>query len=156
MKRLAACKFRHTGTHINSPGSAEITRRLQNFALLSVIQRNRLDIVKRELPQIHLPVLGIPKLHSVINNSGVIGAHRPDIDSLYTADPAVILDLHSGKIAQGVGHTLAVEPAQLLAVKALRGYDFCLTTACGHLHILQSVGQRDRIGRFQRLCHHWR
>jgi hypothetical protein len=52
----------------------------------------------------------------------MIGAHGADIDGLYAADTAIILDLYAGEIAEGIGHGVAVEPLKLVAGEHLHRY----------------------------------
>ena len=53
----------------------------------------------------------------------MVRAHAPDIDRLQSTDPAVVLDLDSGKVAQGVGHVVRRELVELLARELLHGDD---------------------------------
>ena len=50
----------------------------------------------------------------------MVGAHRAHIDGLDTADAAVVFDLDAGEISHGVGHGVAFEGFEALAVEHLR------------------------------------
>lgn len=90
---------RRTGTHIYGTGGTEIFSRLEDAAFLSVIQRYFLHIVKGELPEIYLTVLGVSKLNTVIYHSRMVCSHRADVDGLYATDTSIILYLNTGKIS---------------------------------------------------------
>ena len=53
----------------------------------------------------------------------MIGAHRADVDCFEAAHTTVVLELHAGKVAHGIGHRVAVEALELLASEFLGGDD---------------------------------
>ena len=115
VRLLARLELGPTGREVDGTGRTELAGRLEYLALLSVIKRNLLDILERELAQVHLAVLGVAQLNAVVVDPHVVGAHAADIDGFQTAHAAVILDLQTREIAYGIGHREAVERLQLLA-----------------------------------------
>ena len=119
---LAGGKVGALGLDIDSAGRPEVACRLEDLALLAVVERDRLDVVERELAQVDLPVLGIAQLNAVVEHPHVIGAHRANVDGLHTAHAAVVLELHAGKVAQGIGHAVAAQPLKAAAIECLGRY----------------------------------
>ena len=64
----------------------------------------------------------------------MVGAHRADVDRLQTAHTAVILELHTGKIANGIGYRETVESLQIGIFENLRR---------NHLAVLRNDGAAD-------------
>ena len=52
------------------------------------------------------------------------GPHRAHIDGLYTAYPAVVLQLHTGKVTQRVGYGVRVQAFQFGTFQRMTGNDF--------------------------------
>ena len=129
-------KMGRTCTHVDASGRTEITCRLKDIALLTVMERDSFHIVKRELPEVNLPVLSIAELNTVVAYSGMVGAHGADVDSFQAAYPAIILDLYSGEITQRISHTQAVETPQFLTAEPLHRYNLLFRIACDHHHLL--------------------
>ena len=148
---LVALKLWHGGAHIYCTGVAEVACRLQYLAFLSVVQRQRLHIIQRELPEIYLPVLGIAQGYAIVHYAGMIGAHRADVDGLYAANASVILDLYAREIAQGVCHAIAGQTAQLLAGKCLHRNNLggFPRAARGHYQLVQRL---DAVAPCHRAC----
>ena len=150
-------EFRCAGLQIHRPGIAEIACRLENLAFLTVVERNRLHIVERELAEVNLSVLSVAEGHSVVDHSGMICAHRSDVDRLDAAYATVVFYLHSGEISQRVGHAVAVEAFEFAAGEALGGDDFLLGApgrnhhfrkgdAVGHHSVARAVGVYRAFG----------
>ena len=57
---------------IHSAGIAEVRCRLEYCAFLSVIHADFLNVIHRELPEIHLSVLCVAEFHAVIIHSEVL------------------------------------------------------------------------------------
>ncbi len=151
MKLFARPEMRHASTHINGGGAAEIASRLQEGAFLPVMQRQSLHIVKRELSEVYLPVLGVAESHAVVHHPCMVGTHRTHIDGLYAAHTAVVLYLHSREIAHCIGYTVAVQTPQLFAGKGLHWHGFAPRRRCRHSKLAQRYGvgayRIDNIGR---------
>ena len=69
-----------------------------------MIQADALHVVQGELAQVYLSVLSIAQLHSVVEHTHVVGAHAAHVYCLQTAYAAVVLQLHTREIADGVGY----------------------------------------------------
>ena len=67
------------------------------------------------MAEVYLAVLGIAKLYSVVDNAGMVCAHRADVYRFYSANTAVVFYLHPREIAQCIGHAVAVEALKFLA-----------------------------------------
>ena len=136
---LAFFEMGSTRTDVYGAGGPEILGRLQNFAFLTVVQRQGLDIVERELAEIDLAVLSVAEFHPVIYDAGVVGTHAADVYGLDAAYAAIILDLNAGEITQCVGDTVAVEPLEFIALQCLdRNYVFRFVSRRDH-NFLQTV-----------------
>ena len=85
--------------HIYRSGAAEVACGLQEGAFLSVMKRECLDVVERELAEVYLAVLGVAEGHAVVDNAGMVCAHGADVDCLDTSDAAVVFHLYAGEIA---------------------------------------------------------
>ena len=98
-----------TGGEVDGTGRAELTGRLEYLTLLPVVERNLLDVLEREFPQVHLAVLSIAQLDTVVIYPHVVGTHAADVDGLQTAHSTVILNLNTRKVTYGIGHRKTVE-----------------------------------------------
>ena len=134
---LIALESRASGAQVHGTGGAKVACGLENLALLSVINRYFAYVVEREAPQVDLTILGIAKLNAVVEHAQVIGTHRADVDGLDAAHAAIVLDLHAGKVADGVGHAVTVESLKLLAVKGLCRNDLAVVLLGKHGDIAQ-------------------
>ena len=108
MVRLPLGKPWGACTHVHRRSRTEVAGRLEYFALLSVVQRYGFDIVKGELSEVDLSVLGVTEFHPVIHHACMVGTHRTHVDGLDASHTSVILDLHSRKVAERIRHGLRV------------------------------------------------
>ena len=99
---LVLFKIRFTGREIHVSRSAKLPCRLEDIGFLAVKELYLLEVIQRETSQIHLPVLSVAKLHAVIVHRRVLASHGADIDGLDTSHSAVVLELYTGEIAQGI------------------------------------------------------
>ena len=111
---------------VDRSGGSEILGRLENIALLTVVERDLLHVVQREAPQIDLSVLGVAQLDAVVEHGHVVSAHRADVDGLQAAHAAIVLELHAREIADGIGHREAVQPLQVDILEDLRRDDLAV------------------------------
>ena len=72
---LAFVEARTPAAQIHRARRAKVARRLKNLALLTVIQRNLVDVVERKLAEVNLPVLRVAQLNAVVEHAQVVGAH---------------------------------------------------------------------------------
>ena len=112
---LAALELGPAGAQIDGACRAIVLGALENVAALTVIERDGLDIVEREFAQIHLTILRIADLDAVVKDPHVVGAHRADVYRLEAAHTTIVLELHTGKVAHGIGHRVTVQALELLA-----------------------------------------
>ena len=70
----------------------------------------------------------------------MVGSHRADVDSLYSAHSAVVLYLDARKIPQGVGHAVGIESFQFVAGKGLGRNDVTARFIGRHHHLLEIAG----------------
>lgn len=75
-------------------------------------------------------------------------AHTTHIDRLQPPDTAVILDLHTGKITNGIGYGMDAQPLQLRAVEHLRRDDFFGTAAAEDDHRINPLYLGEPGGTF--------
>ena len=130
------------GLQVDRTRRSEVLCRLEHGALLPVVERHGLHVVEREAPQIDRSVLGVPQLDAVVEDPDMVRAHAPDIDRLQSPDSAVVLDLDSGEVAQGVGHVVRRELVELLARELLYGDDLLADDMPRHddlLDLLEAV-----------------
>ena len=92
---------------------------LEDGTLLSVIERDFLHVVERELPEVYLSVLCITQCYSVVTDAKVMSTHRTDVDGLDTPYATIVLQLDAREVAQGIGHRVRVEFLQHLTVQFL-------------------------------------
>ena len=127
-------ELRGTGLQVDGARRSVVFRRLHSGTLLPVVKRHGSHVVERILTQIDLSVLGIAQLHPVVEHAYMLCAHTTHIDRLQSPDTAVILDLHTGKITNGIGYGMDAQPLQLRAVEHLRRDDFFGTAAAEDDH----------------------
>ena len=130
------------GGEINATRRAELSRRLEDVAFLSVIERDFLDVVQRELAQVHLPVLCVAQLYAVVIYARVVRTHAADVDRLQSGHTAVVFDLQSRKITDGISHGKAVQLPQFFPFQGLCGND--LFVGLGFDHYLAQVAYAVR------------
>ena len=131
---------------VNRPRRAEVLGRLENGALLSVVERDGLHVVEREAPQVDRAVLGVAQLDAVVEDPHVVGAHRADVDRLQTAHAAVVLDLHPRKVTQRVGHVVCPQPVERLARELLYGYHLAAHEATRDDDLLDMLERVEALG----------
>ena len=107
------------------------------FALLAVVHGYGLYVVERELAEVYLSVLRVAEFDAVVDHSCMVRAHRADVYGLDASYAPVVFYLHSRKIAERVGHAVAVEPLQFLSREFLRGDHFGLRPLCCHGHLFE-------------------
>ena len=127
MGGFAFGKFRTACRQVNRPGRAELARRLEDVASLSVVERYLLDILQRKFAEVYLSVLGIAELYAVVIYPHVVAAHAAYVYGLDTAHAAVIFQLHAREVSQGIGYREAVEAFEFLAGEFLRGYNLAVS-----------------------------
>ena len=101
---------------------AEIDRRCrgifagchQQFGLVGVEERHRLQSGQRVFAEVHSAVLRVGDAHAVEVNAHVLRSKRPDVDRLLPAEAAIVLDLHAGEILQRVGDIVRGQDRELL------------------------------------------
>jgi len=72
---------------VNGPRRAKIFCRLEDVALLPVIEGYLLDIIQGELSQVNLPVLGVTQLDAIVKDPHVVGTHASDVYRLEPPNP---------------------------------------------------------------------
>ena len=77
----------------------KVAGRLHDSTLLTIEQGYLLHIVKRELSQVYLSILGITQLNAVVRDAQMVGTHRTDIDSLDASHATIVLQLDTREIA---------------------------------------------------------
>lgn len=97
------------GTDIDGASITKVARWLEDGTTLTVVERNFLHIVERELPQVYLPVLCIAQFDAVIEDTQVIGTHTANVDSLDATHASIILELQAREITQGIGHRQGIQ-----------------------------------------------
>ena len=60
---------------------------------MSIEDQYRLHIVEGVLAEIYLPVLRITQLHTIVENTDVVGAHAAYVDRLESTYSSKVLDL---------------------------------------------------------------
>ena len=148
-------KFRPARGEIDIAGAAEFARRLQYIAFLAVEEADFVDVLERELSEIHLPVLGVAQLYAVVVHARVLAAHAPHVDGLDAANAAVVLYLHAGEVAYSVGYVERVHVLQPLSRQLLRN-DYVFVERCGdNCDFVQRSGllNKNRIGFIRALAH---
>ena len=110
---LSGSKYRNLALEVNGTGAGVILCALKDGALLPVIYGNGLQVVQTETAKVHDAVLGVPHLKAIVEHSHMLASQRTDIHALEAPDSAIILDLGSGKIADGIGHGKGGEPFHL-------------------------------------------
>ena len=121
---------------------SEIAGGLQDGTLLSVEQGYFLHIVQRKLPQVYLSVLCIAQFHTVVADAQMVGTHRADIHRLNASYATIVLQLNTGEVAKGVGHTVRRQFLQLFTCQGLRGDDLLMIIARHDdnlIHVLDAV-----------------
>ena len=112
-----------TRGHIERRCRREALGRLEDGAALSIIYRDGLHIVQREASEVNLSVLRITQLKPIVEDPHVLRAHTAHIHRLESPDATVVLDLHTSKVAQGIGDTHRTESLQVTTAKRLGGDD---------------------------------
>ena len=125
------------GFDIHRSCRAKVARGLENLTLLTIVERNLLNVVERETAQVYLSVLGVTQLDAVVEHSQVVGAHRADVDGLDAAHSAIVLHLDSREIAYGVGNGVAVQAFKFLAAEGLGRDDLGIGLAAINYYILK-------------------
>ena len=97
----------------------EPVRKVEDAAFLTVVEGDGLNVVQGVFAQVYLAVLGVAELYAVVEYAEVVGAHASHVKGLDTPHAAVVLELYSGEVAQGVGHTVGVESFQVRALQRL-------------------------------------
>ena len=118
--------------HVDGARRCEILGRLENGALLSVVERDGFHVVEREASQVHRAVLGVADLYAVEKDAYVLASHAADVDSLQSADSPVVLDLYAREVAECVGHAVAAQCFERFAFEFLGGDDFGGTAGRDH------------------------
>ena len=108
----AGFELRTAGFDIQRSSTAKVFCGLKDFALLSVVKGNLFHILQRELSQIHCAVLGIANFYAIIENAQMMCAHRTDVNGFQAAHTAIIFDLHTGKVTQGICHAVRAQAFQ--------------------------------------------
>ena len=134
---LAVGKPGDTGLQVDAARRPEILGGLKDGALLAVVQGHCLHIVQREPAQVHRAVLRIAQLDAVIEHAHMVGAHAADIDGLQSAHTAIVLDLHAGEVADGIGHAVRAQPLQLRPGELLHRDDLPRKPPARHHHFFQ-------------------
>ena len=132
---LAISKLRAACLDIHRTSVAELRCRLEDGTLLSVVKRYLVNIVHRELPQVHLTVLRVPQLYAVVEDAEVIATHRTDVHRLDTAHSTVVLQLKTSEIAQCICDVMSVQALQLLALHRVRRNHLAECKARCHYHL---------------------
>ena len=114
------------GAHVDGGGGGEVLRRLEDFAFLAVVEGDFLHVVQGEAAEVDDTVLGVADLQAVVEDADMVGTHVAHVDGLQAAHAAVVLDLHAGKVAEGVRHGMGVEAFQLFPGQVLRGNHFAV------------------------------
>ena len=117
----------------------KVAGRLHDSTLLTIEQGYLLHIVKRELSQVYLPILGIAQLDAVVRDAQMVGTHRTDIDSLDASHAAIVLQLDTREIAQGIGHAVGIEAFELLTIEGLRGNHLFMIIARDDHHLVNML-----------------
>ncbi len=116
MHILARLELRATRIEVDTPRRAELSGRLKDVTFLPVVERNLVNVLERELTQIHLPVLGVTELNTIVIDAQMVRTHRADINRLDAPYPAIVFYLHAGEETDGVCHGEAVQLLQLFAL----------------------------------------
>ena len=114
------------------------------------VEVDGLEIVEREFSEVNLAVLGVAELDSVVEDAGVVCAHRADVDGLDAADTSVVFYLHSAEVAQGVGHVVAAHGFETLPSESLARNDLAEGAPGAHRHFAERyavVADGCRVGR---------
>ena len=149
---LALHEERTATAQVERAAGAEVLGRLKHAALLAVVEGNLLQIVHRVFTQINDAVLSIAQLDAVVEDAQVVAAHGTDVDGLHTTHTAVVLELHAGEIAHGVGHAVMAQRLHLLARERLTLYHrLCLGSM--HLHLADVTHIVGRLLRMHGSAH---
>ena len=68
----------------------------------------------------------------------MLASQTAHIDSLQSPDAAVVLNLYTGEIPQGVGHRIGPQPLKLLSGKFLRRNNLSYPISC-HDHLTEGI-----------------
>ena len=142
MAALVVLKPWTAGAYVDGSCVGKLAGRLEDGTLLTVVEQQLLDVVQRELSQIHLSVLGIAQLYAVVEDAQVAGAHAAHIDGLDASHASVVLQLHACKVAQRVGYGVGAEPFQLFPLHDVAGNDLAVGRLGPHddlAHLLDAV-----------------
>lgn len=137
---------------VNRARRAEILGRLEDDALLAVVEGDGLHVVEREAPQVDRAVLGVAQLDTVVEDPHVVGAHRADVDRLQTAHAAVVLDLHPREVAQRVGHVVGAQPLERLSRELLHGNHLAAHDVPRDDHLLDMLQRVEALGVCRHAC----
>ena len=88
----------------------------------------------------------ITQLYAVVEHAQMVGAHRADVDGLDAAHPTVVLNLHTRKIAYGIGHRMAVETLKAGTAEPLAWNHLAVRLALTHHLHLAEVQHRVNLG----------
>ena len=116
---LARCELGPLGAQIQVSCRAKVLCALEDVTLLTIVERNLVDVVEREFAQIYLAILRVAQLDAIVEHAHVVAAHRADVHRLQTAHAAIVLELHTAEVAYGVGHAVTVETLEHLAAEHL-------------------------------------
>ena len=79
---------------IDCAGRTEVLGRLEDFALLTIVHRDFLNVIERKFAEVDLTILSIAELNTVVEDTHVVGAHAANIHRFHAADTTIVLDLH--------------------------------------------------------------
>ena len=124
---------------VDAPGGAEVLGGLEDGALLSVVERHRLHVVEREASQVHHAVLRVAQLDAVVEHAHMVRPHAADVHGLESAHPSVVLDLHAGEVADGIGDTVRPQALQSVAGQPLCRDDLLHRRLCLDDHFVEPL-----------------
>ena len=125
--------------HVERGCRGEALRRLEDGATLTIIYGDGLHIVEGEAPEVYLPILRIAQLQAIIEDAHMLGAHAAYVHRLQPPDAAVVLDLDTREVAQGVSYAHGTKALEVAPAQDLCGYDILRDQALRDDHALEDV-----------------
>ena len=92
---------------------------MEDSTALTIIERDFLHVVERELSEVDLPILRITEFDAVIENTEMVGSHTADINGLDTSHSAIVFQLQAREIAQGICYRQGIQLLEFLACQRL-------------------------------------
>ena len=111
------CRF-----HIEDVACCQRARREEGGLLLPLAEADVGGVAEGVASEVDLAVLGVVDGDAVDGDGRELATESAGGDGLHAAHAAVVLELHAGKVAQGIGHAVAAQPLKAAAVECLGRY----------------------------------